>query len=257
MGFWSRLLGKHDGQGRALDREPLDLSVFQYDFHSHLVPGVDDGAPDLAASMEMIDALVSLGYQGAVTTPHVMADTYPNTPDTLSAPFAELQQAVAERHPQFELALGAEYFLDAGLLDTIQQGGPLLTPGGRLLFELAFSAPPDPGLLQGFIFEAQVRGFQPVLAHIERYPYWHQELHRFQALHEQGVWLQVNAASLAGTYGPEIQGAAETCIDNGWVQLLGTDAHGLRHIDALAAARMRPALHQLAGVHSNHLLFSA
>ena len=256
MGFWSRLLGKRDDQGHASDREPLDLSIFQYDFHSHLVPGVDDGAPDLHASLEMIDALVSLGYKGAVTTPHVMADMYPNTPDTLRLPFATLKQAVAERHPQFTLALGAEYFLDAGLLDTIQRGDPLLTPGGRLLFELAFSAPPDPGLLQGFIFEAQVKGLQPVLAHIERYPYWHKELYRFQALHEQGVWLQVNAASLDGAYGPETQRAAETCIDNGWVQLLGTDAHGMRHINALEAARVRPALHKLADVHSNHLLFS-
>ena len=202
MGFWSRLLGKRDDQGHASDREPLDLSIFQY-------------APDLHASLEMIDALVSLGYKGAVTTPHVMADMYPNTPDSLRLPFATLKQAVAERHPQFTLALGAEYFLDAGLLDTIQRGDPLLTPGGRLLFELAFSAPPDPGLLQGFIFEAQVKGLQPVLAHIERYPYWHKELYRFQALHEQGVWLQVNAASLAGAYGPETQRAAETCIDNG------------------------------------------
>ena len=255
MGFWSQLFGKRKDQGVAPDREPLDLSAFRYDFHSHLVPGVDDGAPDLAASMEMIDALVSLGYQGAVTTPHVMADMYPNTPETLLPPFELLKQAVAKRHPHFSLALGAEYFLDASLLDTVQRDGTLLTPGGRLLFELAFSAPPDAGLLQGFIFEAQVKGLQPVLAHIERYPYWHQELHRFEALHEQGVWLQVNAASLAGAYGPEIQSAAETCIEKGWVQLLGTDAHGMRHIDALNAARVRPALHQLAGVHSNHLLF--
>ena len=256
MGFWSRLFGKGADQASAADREPLDLSVFRYDFHSHLVPGVDDGAPELAASLEMIDALVSLGYQGAVTTPHVMADMYPNTPDTLRPPFEALQRAIAERHPHFKLALGAEYFLDASLLHTVQSGGELLTPGGRLLFELAFSAPPDAGLLQEFIFETQVKGLQPVLAHIERYPYWHRELHRFEALHEQGVWLQVNAASLAGAYGPEIQQAAESCIDRGWVSLLGTDAHGMRHIDALAAARVCSSLHKLAQHSCNARLFT-
>ena len=60
-----------------------------------------------------------------------------------------------------------------------------------------------------------MRGFQPVMAHIGRYPYWHGELHHFEALADQGVWLQVNAASLAGAYGPEVQQAAETCIDAG------------------------------------------
>jgi tyrosine-protein phosphatase YwqE len=137
----------------------------------------------------------------------------------------------------------------------LRDGDDLLAPGGRLLFELAFGAPPEEGLLQEFLFEAQVRGLQPVMAHVERYPYWHGELHRFGDLADQGVWLQVNAASLAGAYGPEVQQAAETCIDKGWVSLLGTDAHGIRHIDALAASRVRPAVHRLAETARNASLF--
>ena len=256
MGWLSRWFGRDRNSASApADLDPLDLSAFRFDFHSHLVPGVDDGAPDLAASLEMIDALVSLGYEGAVTTPHIMADTYPNDRSTLEPAFARLQAAVAERHPAFHLALGAEYFLDDTVLTAVRQGEDLLAPGGRLLFELAFGAPPAEGLLTEFVFETQVKGLQPVMAHIERYPYWHGELHRFEALAEQGVWLQVNAASLAGAYGPEVQQAAETCIDNGWVSLLGSDAHGLRHMDALAASRVRPSLHKLVHSQRNHFLF--
>lgn len=251
MGLWSQIFGSRKGKETAPDREALDLSAFAVDYHSHLVPGVDDGAPDLEASLEMIDALVSLGYRGAVTTPHVMAGMYPNTPETLRPPFESLQRAVAARHPHFKLALGAEYFLDASLLDAVQNDRELLTPGGRLLFELAFAAPPDAGLLQEFLFEVQVKGLKPVMAHIERYPYWHNALDQFEELFEQGVILQVNAASLAGAYGPEIQKAAETFIDKGWVRILGTDAHGIRHIDALHASRFRPAVHQLAEVAVN------
>ena len=155
----------------------------------------------------------------------------------------------------FHLALGAEYFLDDTVLTAVRQGEDLLAPGGRLLFELAFGTPPAEGLLTEFVFETQVKGLQPVMAHIERYPYWHGNLHRFEELAEQGVWLQVNAASLAGAYGPEVQQAAEKCIDNGWVSLLGTDAHGLRHIDALAASRVRPAVHRLAETARNASLF--
>lgn len=255
MGWLSRWFRPGAEPAKSADIEPLDLSVFRYDFHSHLVPGVDDGAPDLASSLEMIDGLVALGYRGAVTTPHIMVGTYPNDRSTLELPFDALRQAVAERHPDFQLALGAEYFLDASVLTALRDGDDLLAPGGRLLFELAFGAPPEPGLLQEFLFEAQVRGFQPVMAHIERYPYWHGELHRFGDLADQGVWLQVNAASLAGAYGPEVQQAAETCIDKGWVSLLGTDAHGIRHIDALAASRVRPAVHRLAETARNASLF--
>ena len=257
MGWLSRWFGPdRTRMSASVDLDPLDLSVFRFDFHSHLVPGVDDGAPDLAASLEMIDALVSLGYEGAVTTPHIMADTYPNDRSTLEPAFEQLKAAVAERHPTFRLALGAEYFLDDTVLTAIRNGDDLLAPGGRLLFELAFGAPPAEGLLTEFIFEAQVRGLQPVMAHIERYPYWHDELHRFEALAEQGVWLQVNAASLAGAYGPEVQQAAETCIDKGWVCLLGSDAHGMRHIDALHAACVRPSLHKLAVSQLNARLFT-
>ena len=256
MGWLSKWFSRERPRPSQADLDPLDLSVFRFDFHSHLVPGVDDGAPDLAASLEMIDALISLGYEGAVTTPHIMADIYPNDRSTLEPAFAQLQAAVSERHPAFQLALGAEYFLDDTVLTAVREGENLLAPGGRLLFELAFGAPPAEGLLTEFVFETQVRGFQPVMAHIERYTYWHDELNRFEALAEQGVWLQVNAASLAGAYGPEVQTVAETCIDNGWVSLLGTDAHGLRHIDALAASRVRPSLHKLATRQRNERLFT-
>ena len=255
MGLLSRWFRAVPGQAKSRDLEPIDLSNFRYDFHSHLVPGVDDGAPDLDSAIEMIDGLVSLGYEGAVTTPHVMVGTYPNDRSTLTPPFEMLQAAVSERHPNFKLALGAEYFLDASILSDLRNGADLLAPGGRLLFELAFGAPPEEGLLKEFVFEAQVRGFQPVLAHIERYSYWHGELHRLKKLAELGVWFQVNAASLAGAYGREIQQVAETCIDSGWVHLLGTDAHGIRHIDALAVSRVKAAVHRLAKTARNSKLF--
>ena len=250
MGWLARLFGKGP-EAVPADRDPLELSCFSVDYHSHLVPGVDDGAQSLEESLEMIDALVSLGYRGAVTTPHILAGMYPNSPETLKPPFAELQAAVKLRHSEFQLALGAEYFLDAGVLELVKSGGELLTPGNRLLFELGFVEPPEKGLIQEFLFEAQMRGLTPVMAHIERYPYWHNELHRFEEWQEQGVILQVNAASLVGAYGPEVQEAAETCIAQGWVRILGTDAHGMRHIDALNAARVKHSAHQLSEVALN------
>ena len=252
MGWLSKWFGRDRGVGTPQpDIAPLDLSAFRIDYHSHLVPGVDDGAADLDASLEMIQGLVDLGYEGAVTTPHVYPGMYPNSPDTLRPPFEMLKEAVSRKHPHFRLALGAEYFLDAGLLDALRNGSELLTPGKHLLFELPFVSPPPEDLLSEFLFEAQVMGLKPVMAHIERYPYWHNELHRFEEWAEQGVLLQVNAASLAGGHGREIQEAAEYCIQKGWVRILGSDAHGIRHIEALEAALRRPSLHLLNSMQLN------
>ena len=257
MGWLSKWFGRDKATTNPrAELPPLDLGSFGIDYHSHMVPGVDDGAPDMEAAMEMIDGLVNLGYTGAVTTPHVYPGMYPNSPQTLRPPFEALKASVCQKHPDFRLELGAEYFLDASLLDSLRNGSELLTPGKHLLFELPFVSPPEEGLLNEFLFETQVMGLKPVMAHIERYSYWHNELHRFEEWAEQGVLLQVNAASLAGAYGPETQNAADHCIENEWVRILGSDAHSMRHIEALSEARNRPSLHNLNSIQLNSSMVS-
>ena len=154
MSWFARWFRPGASPATSADLEPLDLSAFRYDFHSHLVPGVDDGAPDLAASLEMIDGLVALGYEGAVTTPHVMAGTYPNDRSTLEPAFRRTpplrrprrrsnrrwrsgrdvhRQWVAFGRPWHpaQLALGAEYFLDDSLVDRVREGQDLLIVAWR------------------------------------------------------------------------------------------------------------------------------
>jgi protein-tyrosine phosphatase len=213
--------------------EPLDFSPLVLDFHSHLVPGVDDGAPDMETALAMVDGLVSLGYRGAVTTPHIYPGVYPNSAAGLQLAFAPLLSAVTERHPGFALHLAAEYQIDDDFVRSVEAGEEILAHNKLVLVEVGFHAAPPDGLLEEAFFALQKRDFTPVLAHVERYPYWHRQLNVLSDLEARGVILQVNAASLAGAYGPEVQAAGTAALSAGIVGLVGSDAHGPRHISAL------------------------
>lgn len=226
--------------------EPFSIGKrLEFDVHSHLVPGVDDGASNLSESLALVDRLVALGYRGAVLTPHIYTGLYPNSKATLSAPFAALQAAVKERHPMFTLHLAAEYFTDEHFMQCIQRDDLLSFPVGdarAVLFEMGFQeAAPN---VDEAVFELQLNGYQPVLAHVERYPYLVADARALGRLEDRGVWLTVNAASLAGAYGPEIRTFAAELLASGRARMLCSDAHGDRHLQALEALQTDAAVHR-------------
>lgn len=224
--------------------EPFSIGgALRVDVHSHLVPGVDDGAQTLTESLDLIAGLVNLGYQGAILTPHIYPGLYPNSETTLRPAFQELEAASAERWPDFHLHLAAEYYADDTFLDSIRQKELLSFPVGladAVLFEMGFHEV-SPVLFDA-VFELQLAGFQPVLAHVERYPYIVEQPALAAKLHDRGVWLTANAASLAGAYGPPVQIFVEDLMKKGWIRMLCSDAHGQRHLDALGAIQTHAGL---------------
>ena len=95
------------------------------------------------------------------------------------------------------------------------------------------------------IFEMQLSGFKPVLAHPERYGYWFNDFEKYEQLDAKGVLLQLNINSLTGHYGPEVKKIAERLIDNELISLLGSDCHHMGHIEGIDHARRLPYLHKL------------
>jgi protein-tyrosine phosphatase len=208
----------------------------KFDVHSHLLPGVDDGASNLDTSLELLSKLVEMGYQGAVLTPHIYPGLYNNSRATLEGPFATLQSAAAEKFPGFSLHLAAEYFVDEQFMDAIQRNDLLHFPvldQRAVLFEMGFQQL-APQVFDA-IFELQLSGYQPVLAHVERYPYLVKDAATVYRFQERGVWLTINAASLAGAYGPEVKNFAADLMQRGWARMLCSDAHGIRHMHALGS----------------------
>jgi tyrosine-protein phosphatase YwqE len=196
--------------------------------HSHLIPGVDDGATDLGNSLALIQGLKELGFQYLITTPHTLQDIHPNTKETLQAGYALLKEKLS---PEINIHLSSEYYLDEQFQHQLLNNGLMPLPGNRLLIE--FSQIFRPQNLEEIIFDLRINGFQPVLAHPERYLFFHKDFSYFTRLKEMKVEFQVNALSLTKHYGEHIKSIAEKLIDKDMIDFIGTDLHHIRHIQAL------------------------
>lgn len=231
--LWQRLFG---GATPALT-VPVTLATLAADMHSHLLPGLDDGAETVEHSLDLLRALRSLGYRKLVMTPHIMGDFYQNTPEGIRAAL-QLLRAAAAAAGLHDVALecAAEYYLDEFLGQKLADGTEMLTFGGEkryLLFETSYMN--EPLNLFDIIFEMKAQGYQPVLAHPERYTYLYGRFAEIEKMRrDYGVLLQINLNSLAGYYSPAAKKVAEQLIDSELVDFVGTDTHHLRHTDTLA-----------------------
>ena len=222
---------------------PAELGILKTDFHSHLIPGIDDGAKNMEDAIAMIRRFKELGYQKLITTPHVMSDFYRNEPETIQSGLEELKQELSKHKIVMDIEAAAEYYLDEYLEEKIEAKNLLTFGKNYLLFELPFmSEPPN---LASVIFKLQTNGYQPVLAHPERYGFWYGDFDKFHELKEKGVHLQLNVLSLIGHYSPETQKIAERLIEENLITFLGSDCHNLMHLDLIEIARTKKYLHQL------------
>ena len=216
-------------------QQPPDLSGLVTDMHSHLVPGIDDGATDVANSIELINGLRELGYQKFITTPHVLWDIFKNNSATITPSYEALKAGLAENKINTPIKFAAEYFLDYHVDELIEDEIPLLTiKDNWVLVEFSFvSAPLD---LKEKLFSLQMSGYQPVIAHPERYTYFGRTKEKYEEFKEAGHYLQVNLLSLTGYYGKIVQEIAQMLVKNKYVDFLGTDLHHIRHLNALQSA---------------------
>lgn len=201
------------------------------DMHSHLLPGIDDGAQDLEESLSLIRQLVEMGYEKLITTPHIMGDFYQNTPEIIEEQLATVREAVAAEGLSVSIEAGAEYYLDEWFPEKLDRGEIQAFGDNYLLFETAFMTQPQQ--LFKSIFDMKVKGYTPVLAHPERYMYLHNDYEQAAKIYEQGVYFQLNLNALTGYYGSEAEELAEHLIAENMVDFVGTDTHGQRHINGL------------------------
>jgi protein-tyrosine phosphatase len=222
-------------KGESEVEETMSLSALGVDMHSHILPGLDDGSESMEKSLELVQAMKDLGYRKLIMTPHIMSDFYKNTPEGIRERLQMLREAIKEAGIEMELDCAAEYYLDEGLLDKLDSDEPLLTFGDNyLLFETSFLN--EPLNLRDAIFKMRSKGYKPVLAHPERYTYFYGKFDELAELWNQGVLFQPNLNSLTGYYSAGAKTIAERLIDHGMVDFLGTDVHGLKHIESLKRA---------------------
>ncbi len=235
--------------------EKIDYSLIGADMHSHLLPGIDDGAEDLERSVELIRGLKELGYRKLITTPHIIWDLYKNTPAIINEKLDLVRKALKDEGIDVELNAAAEYFLDEHVEELLRKKEPLLTvSGNKVLIEFSMIFPSMNA--KDILFDMQMSGYQPIIAHAERYQYLQQNKEFYDELKDMGCLLQLNILSLYGHYGRTVRELAEYLLAKGYYDLVGTDMHHSRHLEELKHAEMTPALKKAfdSGQISNSLL---
>jgi len=213
------------------DSNAFDYSVLGADMHSHLLPGIDDGAPDLEASLQLIRGMEALGYRKLITTPHILWDMYKNTPDTIQRALNTVQEALVKENIGVELKAAAEYYIDDHVEGLLSRKEPLLTLSDNMVL-VEFSMVHPPMGVKEVLFEMQMQGYQPVIAHPERYSYLVRNKEFYDELKEAGCLFQLNILSLSGGYGRTVTELAEYLLKHEFYTLVGTDLHHSRHLDA-------------------------
>jgi len=221
-----------------------DYFPLKVDMHSHILPGLDDGSPDVATSIELVKGLMSLGVRHSIATPHIISDLYRNSRETIMAARDLLRNELARQGMEYRIDAAAEYMLDTGFFDLLDHGTPLLTLRDNLLLtEFSWMSMPDnPKELS---FRIITGGYTPVLAHPERYGYFHDNFKAYHLLQDLGFKLQVNLLSLSGHYGAQAARAAKYLLKNDMVSFIGTDLHHDRHLAGLRDSRQQ--MEQLLG----------
>jgi tyrosine-protein phosphatase YwqE len=208
------------------------FSWLSQDIHSHLLPGIDDGSPDIDTSLELLRSLSEAGIQKFICTPHVIGDMYRNTPETINDALSRLQKAIRQNGMSMEISAAAEYMLDDYFMELLRSKRPLMALNKNyILTELSYSTPPQK--LEEISFEINISNYQPLMAHPERYPYYHKNYANYTHLKELGFLLQVNLLSLTGYYGKSVAKAAKYILDKGLADFVGTDLHHFRHLNVL------------------------
>lgn len=224
-------------------RTPIDISTLNCDIHSHFIPGIDDGAKTIEDSVHMLTEMYNLGYKKVITTPHIMGDYFKNTPEIILGGLEKVRTALKAANIPIEVEAAAEYYIDFDFERKLDEGKLLTFGDNYLLFEISFLNPP--ANLNHIISKMQTLGYKPVLAHPERYNFFHSDFGKYESFIEKGVLLQLNINSLTGYYSVSTRKIAEQMINRNMISFLGTDCHHVGHIDLMKKVVYEKTLHTL------------
>jgi protein-tyrosine phosphatase len=226
------------------DSNKADYSSLNADIHSHLIPGIDDGSPNVETSVQLIKGMKELGFKKLITTPHIMWDIYKNTRKVILEKLEEVKIRLGGEKIDIEIHAAAEYFIDDYVEGLLNQKEPLLTFGNNMvLTEFSMASPPFD--LKEVLFEMQIQGYQPVIAHPERYTYLEHNKNFYDELKDAGYLFQLNILSLSGYYGGAVMELARYLAKKGYYDLVGTDLHHGRHLEALKNPSVFSSLQKL------------
>lgn len=229
------------------NQHPLpDYLPFNTDIHSHILPGIDDGSPNIETSLQLIEGLCKLGIKKTIATPHIIGDLYRNNAQTIISALNKLKKACAEKGFDIEITAAAEYMLDDYFMELLKKDEPLLTLHKNIILtEIPFSSTPEN--LEEIVAVITGKGYKAILAHPERYNFFQTKVEKYSSLIKMGFSLQINLLSLTGYYGSKAEKAAKYILDNNMANLVGTDLHHLKHLEKISDINNRFVFEEFLG----------
>lgn len=234
--MFSKLFGRRKQEEEMMSmprNEHANWAFIGADMHSHFLPGIDDGAKTIEDSLALIKAMIGMGYKKIITTPHVMVDYYPNTTQTITAALQRVQDALKAAHIDIPLRAAAEYYIDESFIKLLETE-PLLTIRDKQVL-VEFSMMYEPPMLFDVLARMQELGYQPIVAHPERYLFFHKDFNRYRAFRDKGCLMQLNILSIAGYYGRNIKDIADELLSKGLYDYCGSDMHHEKHAATMKA----------------------
>lgn len=229
------------------------LSNNYVDIHSHLIPGIDDGAKNITDTTKLITAFQEIGISHIITTPHISHYIYTNSSETITLKHKETALFLKENNIKIPFQAAAEYFMDDWFESHFKTEKLLTLKDNYVLVEISYQRAPVQ--LYKTIFELQVAGYIPVLAHPERYLYYRKDFGEYEKLKKAGCLFQLNLLSTVGYYGERITKITEELLKKGMYDFAGTDVHHMKHVASLGQKIKIDSISNLKEVIDNNQFF--
>lgn len=195
------------------------------DIHSHILPGIDDGAKNLTESIELISKMKELGFSKIVGTPHTYQGLYNNTNLSIENSYNLIKENLKEK---IKVDYASEYMIDNSLIKKSQEKSLLTIKKNYVLVEMSFIS--EPINLFEILFEIMVNGYIPIIAHPERYRFLHKQKKKYEKLKNIGCRFQLNLLSVTDYYGKDIRKFSDYLLKNNFIDFVGSDIHNLKHL---------------------------
>ncbi len=200
------------------------------DIHSHILFGIDDGAKTIEDTEYLTSELQKIGFKKFITTPHTFNGFWDNTKDGILAKEKETLELLSSKNISISLKAASEYLIDDHFVSLFKKGEILTLKDNLVLVEMSYlNAPIN---LYDILFDLQVAGYKPVLAHPERYLFYHKNFDEYKKLKNAGCYFQLNMLSTVGYYGNEVTETAKKLLEKGLYDFTGSDVHHQKHIKA-------------------------
>ena len=223
------------------------------DIHSHLLPKIDDGSKSINETIALITELKEFGFDQFITTPHVMHQVWENSKIIIEENHLKTSLELKSNAITNSFKVAAEYMLDDNFRKQFQTEKLLTLKNNYVLVEMSYLNPPL--RLFDIIFDLQVAGYQPILAHPERYNFYHSSLEDYNKLKRAGCLFQLNLLSSVGYYGPNITKASDYLLKNNLIDFVGSDVHHDKHTSFFNKKIVLKNLDSLKEVIQNNLIF--